>query len=194
MKNAAANLARPRLITLSIVACAWLVAGCATLSERDCRAAQWTDIGFRDGRHGRPEDRIVEHAKACSKYAITPDRTSYLEGRVAGLQQYCTRRSGLQVGQAGGSYSSVCSPEVEQEFLAGFDMGHEIYEARERLDYVQSEISRVETKLESKELSEDARTALTSQRIALEGERGAAQEVLRRLEWNVRQIQADRGT
>jgi predicted nucleic acid-binding Zn-ribbon protein len=70
--------------------------------------------------------------------------------------------------------------------LLGFGLGHELYEARERLDNVESRISRVEKKLESEEISEDARKAFTSERIALEGERGAAQERLRRLEWEAR--------
>jgi hypothetical protein len=176
------------LIPFVFVAYASIVAGCATLSESDCRAAQWSDIGFRDGRSGRPEDRIAEHTKACAKYEIAPDRVAYFEGREAGLQQYCTRRSGFQVGRYGGSYENVCSREEEREFLAGFGLGHSIYEAHGRLDDVDAQISRLEKQLESEELSDDARKALTRERIALEGERGGAEERLRRLEWEARSM------
>lgn len=188
MRAAKASQIRVRIVAASMVLWAALISGCATLTESDCRGAQWTDIGFRDARHARPEDRFAEHAKACSKYGVAPDHGAYFEGRKAGLQQYCTRRSGLQVGQAGESYENVCSAPNEQEFLVGFNVGHELYEARKRLEEVKVGIRRIEEGLRAKELSDDERRALVQRRIELEGERGAMQEALRRLESEVRQM------
>ena len=43
-----------------------LLAGCASLSEGDCRSASWEDIGYRDGVKGTGPDRAQDHASACA--------------------------------------------------------------------------------------------------------------------------------
>ena len=82
--------------------------GCASLSQKECAAADWYSIGVRDGANGRGEEYLAEHAKACAELDITPDRERWLDGRDRGLERYCTTRNGYRVGEVGGSYNGVC--------------------------------------------------------------------------------------
>ena len=51
-----------------------LQTGCATLSKSECRAADWYDIGIRDGASGRHEEYIIEHATACERVGVAIDQ------------------------------------------------------------------------------------------------------------------------
>ena len=50
-----------------------LLAGCASMSEDQCRRADWLERGQRDGRNGENPYRIDDHRKACGKVGIVPD-------------------------------------------------------------------------------------------------------------------------
>ena len=43
------------------------LAGCATLSETECRTGDWGQIGYNDGSVGNKRDIIGEHDKACAR-------------------------------------------------------------------------------------------------------------------------------
>ena len=43
-----------------------LLASCATLSEEECRAADWYQIGVNDGAEGRATDYVESHRRACA--------------------------------------------------------------------------------------------------------------------------------
>ena len=87
-------------LTLTLSALA-LLGGCTSLSESECRGSDWYDVGFRDGRLGRPEDNINQHVKACAEYSIAPHRQRYRDGRFAGLESCCTSQKGLAFGRLG---------------------------------------------------------------------------------------------
>ena len=53
-----------------------LLAGCATLSERECRDQDWYGIGADDGFDGAPASTIEDHRKACTEYGIEPAEAS----------------------------------------------------------------------------------------------------------------------
>jgi hypothetical protein len=157
--------------------------GCASLSESECRMSDWYDIGFRDGRHGQPPDRINEHVKACAKHGTSPERERYLDGHFAGLASYCTPHNGLAVGRSGHAYHGVCATQDERSFMAGYSLGHSLHRARGRLYAINSEISSVESRLKDKETTEEDRAVAIFRRVQLEGERGAANAEVNRLEW-----------
>jgi Protein of unknown function (DUF2799) len=157
--------------------------GCATLSEGECRMGDWFDIGFRDGRQGRPADRITDHVKACAEYGTPPDRERYLDGHFAGLGSYCTAHNGLALGRAGRSYHGVCATHDERAFMSGYSLGNSLHRAHVRLDSIIDEIASVEATLKDKESSDEERDAAIYRRVQLEGERGAAAEEVDRLEF-----------
>ena len=177
-----------RLAPLPLLLAALSLGGCATLNESECLNASWSDIGYRDGRTGHSPDRISDHTEACQKYGVAPDRKDYLAGRDEGLVQYCTRHNGFEVGLANGSYEGVCATMNERAFIEGFNKGKALYEARARLDQVESEIARVDEKRDEKGLSDEVRDELIDQRIRLEGKRVAAREQVERLEYETQRF------
>ena len=74
-----APAARAGLVAALLAALA--AGGRATLSEDECRSADWNQIGRRDGLRGSPAARLEEHIGACSKLGIRPDAAQYTAGR-----------------------------------------------------------------------------------------------------------------
>lgn len=160
---------RLALIPLLLVATA--LAGCATLSEKECRVADWYDIGVRDGAAGYGEERLIEHSKACADVDVSPDRARWAAGREAGLERYCTTDRGLWVGRNGGEYAGVCGPETEDSFLRGYRLGQEIADVRGRIDALTTDIDRLDDKLDDEKLSKDERRHLRVLLVGYELER-----------------------
>lgn len=128
------------LAAASLLAAA-LLAGCATGMDRNqCVAADWRTIGYEDGLHGFPADRIGAHRVACSKFQVAPDLAAYTEGRQRGLVEYCQPKNGFRVGLHGGGYANVCSGPTEQSFVNGYQWGRQIYQARSELHSNQSRL------------------------------------------------------
>jgi Protein of unknown function (DUF2799) len=112
-----------------------LLAGCATgMDKNQCVAADWRTIGYEDGLHGFPADRIGAHRVACSRFQVAPDLAAYTEGRQRGLVEYCQPKNGFRVGLHGGGYANVCSGPTEQSFVNGYQWGRQIYDARSELN------------------------------------------------------------
>jgi hypothetical protein len=144
------------LPALAVVA---TLTGCASLSERECRNADWYAIGTRDGRNGADAGRIAEHEKACAELGIQPDRTQWAAGRADGLAAYCTPRRGFDVGESGGVYGGVCGPETEPAFLRAYDLGRELADARARLETIDRELAYLDRALADAERRGDAQAA-----------------------------------
>ncbi len=126
----------PRSIAVrasSIVVAAALSACATGMGKNECAVADWRTIGYEDGLHGYPADRIGAHRVACAKYQVTPNLAAYTEGRQRGLIEYCQPGNGFRVGLHGGGYANVCSGPTEQSFVNGYQWGRQIHEARSEL-------------------------------------------------------------
>ena len=75
--------------TLGMLAIAALLGGCASLSEEECRNADWGRLGHQDGAAGYPESRLAEHAEACAKIGIRPMGDIWRAGWDRGVLLYC---------------------------------------------------------------------------------------------------------
>jgi hypothetical protein len=63
----------------SVLIATLLLAGCAGLSEEDCRSADWYVMGYRDARYRiTPQDRIL--SPQCERYGLKIDQARYLQG------------------------------------------------------------------------------------------------------------------
>jgi hypothetical protein len=150
-----------RYITLGLLLLAGLLqTGCATLSKSECRAADWYDIGIRDGASGRHEEYIIEHAQACERVGVAPDRERWLAGRERGLERYCTASTGYRVGLNGGSYSDVCFANGEFEFRRGFEVGSKIHAVTARIDDLERQSRDIEARLRRADLPRDDKAYL----------------------------------
>lgn len=162
--------------------------GCATLSENECRGADWESIGYRDGSRGYNAGRIADHGEACSEYSISPDRDGYEAGRARGLELFCTVRNGVQYGREGSGYSGACPADLEPDFLEGYDLGRRMHELDQHLSQLQNEIQQVQKELRRKEppLSDSDRDRLLYRLRDLEREYGRSESDLRRVEMRSR--------
>ena len=159
--------------------------GCATLSKNECLEADWFEIGRKDGMIGKPRALFQKHVDACKKHDISPNRNDYYAGRDAGLSIYCTENNGFEQGRRGKRYQYVCPPDLEPEFLNGFNQGREIYKyeskvasLERRLKKIEKQIEDKEKKLHSSKLSDKKRTTIRSEIKSLEVEyRDAVREL-----------------
>jgi hypothetical protein len=158
----------PTLRAVPLLMVAVLLAGCATLSEDQCRRAEWGEIGRRDGADGQRLDRLDEHAKACAKVGVVPDAPLWRAGRDDGLRSYCTAPKGREVGARGGSYSGVCEGAGEQAFQRGFSVGRQIRDLNQLLASNQSERQRALNRLAQKEVPDAERRQLRARLISLD--------------------------
>jgi hypothetical protein len=131
------------VILLGILA----LSGCASLSRNECAAGDWYGIGQRDGANGHPEERFADHAAACVRHGVNPDRRQWLEGRERGLERFCTARHAFDVGASNSSYAGVCAGPGEDDFLHGYRLGKALAEARSRRDHWDHEIHRLNHRL-----------------------------------------------
>jgi hypothetical protein len=188
-----------RLPALSLLLLAALpLGGCASLSKAECRSADWYDIGVRDGASGRQEEHIIEHAEACERVSVAPDRERWLAGRERGLERYCTVSNGLRVGRSGGSYSDVCFANGEFEFLRGFELGGKLHTLDVRIAELERESRDLEARLRRADLPPDAKDhlALSDRERAdlrrrlrgLEFETGYQTRERESLEWRARDL------
>lgn len=134
-----------------------LLAGCATLSETECRGADWYQLGERDGANGHSTSRLDAHTKACAEHAVAPDETQWREGYDAGLPSFCTAENGYRLGRRNGYYEQVCPLDLEREFVDAYDLGRETYEAESQLQALRTEAGRLESRLSDRQLSDEGR-------------------------------------
>jgi hypothetical protein len=113
------------LSTLLLGACA------AKMSKDECRTVDWRTVGYEDGVAGQPGDRIGEHRRACAEYGVTPDLNAYLDGRTAGLREYCQPHNGYRAGANGYAYFDTCPADLAEAFEIAYDEGRALY-VRER--------------------------------------------------------------
>ncbi len=125
-----------------------LLSACASMSPAECRSADWKEVGWQDGRQGRPRAYLEEHREACGKVGITPDSALYMEGRAAGIQAYCTPDNGRNEGRRGRSYGKVCPPELEAGFLEGHRAGYRVYQAEQRVNNLSSQQQAKQSRLD----------------------------------------------
>ena len=125
-----------------------LAGGCATLDKSECREADWTIIGLEDGARGRPLSYIGNHRKACAEYGVKPDLALYERGHADGLRQFCTADNGFRLGRAGRAYHNVCPPEMNGQFLAGYETGRELHALSSDISRMQNDVRVMTTELD----------------------------------------------
>jgi hypothetical protein len=55
-----------------------ILAGCAGLSESECRGADWSELGRRDGSMGI-NWQVDQHAHHCSRFSVKVDEHAYMD-------------------------------------------------------------------------------------------------------------------
>ena len=138
-----------------------VLSGCATLSEGECKTADWHEIGRQDGANGFTRARLHKHSEACSKFNVQPQPDRYFAGREVGLERYCTPRKGFDEGREGNHYRDVCPAELERAFLTAFRKGETIHKIDTNIETVEKDISRKEQQLRNDDTSSEERLDLS---------------------------------
>jgi hypothetical protein len=137
---------------LASLALVGTLSGCASLSKSECLAADWEDIGIRDGANGQPEEYLIQHAKACSKVNVIPDRGAWQHGRERGLERYCVPRRAYQNGEYGSGYNLEQCVRYDQERLTdAWRKGNDVHRISNDLSSIDSQIATIRDQLEKDE-------------------------------------------
>ncbi|RZJ78049.1 MAG: DUF2799 domain-containing protein, partial [Brevundimonas sp.] len=112
-----------------------------TMSEDQCLAGAWGQVGYADGAAGYAMSRLNEHVEACAKYGVAPEEAVYMSARADGLRQYCTPANGFRAGRTGGSYAGVCPAHLERDFLPAFRDGETVHVAYAAVEAAQNAIN-----------------------------------------------------
>jgi len=131
-----------------VIGAGLLLPACATISEEECQAGNWADLGYRDGVNGKARDRIADYVQTCGEYGAGVDRPAYLSSYEEGLTHYCTYDKGFARGQNGSSYNTVCEGPMAVDFRAGYDEGYFEYELRQQYQQFESNIIDFEDELQ----------------------------------------------
>ena len=126
--------------------------GCASLSKDECLAANWEDIGVRDGANGQPEEYLIQHSTACAKVNVAPDRGAWLHGRDKGLERYCVPHRMYNLGEYGSGFDiGICRNFDQERLQDAYDKGREVHRTAGELSSIDGEIRDINTRLEDKD-------------------------------------------
>ncbi|TXR54520.1 DUF2799 domain-containing protein [Reinekea thalattae] len=137
-----------------------VLSGCATLSEDECLTADWYGIGYADAAAGKASSQVASHRKACSKHGVSLDIDDYLSGYDEGLYRFCTRSVGYSKGLDGYDYTGICPSHLENNFMDGYILGSEIYDASREVRSLSSQLSNQDNKINELEDNIAAKTTL----------------------------------
>jgi hypothetical protein len=150
--------------------------GCASLSKNECLAANWEDIGVRDGANGRPEEYLIQHSTACAKVNVVPDRGAWLHGRERGLERFCVPHRAYQIGEHGGHFDSGICRNFDQERLqVAWKKGRDVHRLGSELAAIDTEMRQISATLERKDLENKERERLAFRLGILVAQRVEAQ-------------------
>ncbi|MCF6220183.1 MAG: DUF2799 domain-containing protein [Robiginitomaculum sp.] len=134
--------------SILVIGVGMLLPACASISESECQAGNWADLGYRDGVNGKSRSRIADYVETCGEYGAGVDRSAYLSSYEAGLTYYCTYDKGFERGKDGSSYNAVCDGPMAVDFRAGYDAGYGEYELRQRYEKYEEDIADSEKELQ----------------------------------------------
>jgi len=163
---------------------AGLLSACATMTPQECKVADWSEVGLRDGLAGEPLSQLGERVKDCAEAGVKVNTDQYLRGRQQGLQGYCQLDNATRLGLAGKSYEGVCPAMVDGEFRRRRDLGYEVYEARNQLRSLESRRHDLERRLREA-TKDDERRRLRDELSMLDQRYARARDRQRDAEWSL---------
>ncbi len=167
------------LVKLLVPVMLLTMSGCASLSKKECMAADWEDVGIRDGANGRPEEYLIQHSTACARVGVAPDRERWLRGREKGLDRFCVPHRAFQAGEYGGGFDAgICRNYDQDRLVFAYEAGRDIYQRTSELTAIDTEMRDIHTALENKELEKKERERLAFRLGVLTVQRVDAQRAL----------------
>jgi hypothetical protein len=142
------QMARRMGAAVVVVAGAWGLGGCASISQEQCRLSDpsaWERLGRSDAQGGNALTRLNKHQEACAKVGVLPDDKAYVRGWSQGVLEYCTPHHAREVGRSGSSGNGqMCPGETGKLFQANWVVGNEIHQAESQVSSLQGDIRNLE--------------------------------------------------
>lgn len=140
---------------------------CASLSEAECRAADWRAIGLDDGAEGRGEARLEAHRRACDGAGVSPDAAAWRAGREAGLRLYCTPARAYSEARAGRDLAEGCTAEELALLAPAFERGESYWRIELEIDRLRGDIREIDRALAAAPRDAPGRGGLYARRSML---------------------------
>ncbi|HSV51066.1 MAG TPA: DUF2799 domain-containing protein [Burkholderiaceae bacterium] len=171
-----------RIIFLALAMAALLaLSACASMTESECKVADWGRVGRDDGARGESDQRIAAYTEDCAKVGVRPNALAYRQGWDVGIQSFCTAGSGWREGSNGNtSKSDRCRGRAgEQAFSHYFHAGLEVHRTVERMRENDRESSRLESQLR-KSTNDDEKRRLRERLRSIDRDQSSLRNVLSR--------------
>lgn len=183
------------VVSILVVGAGVLLPACASISESECQAGNWADIGYKDGVNGKSRAKISDYVQTCGEYGAEVDRRTYLESYETGLTYYCTYDKGFELGKYGSNYNTVCDGPGNSmgaaDFRAGYDEGYIEYELRQKYNLYESDIVDAENEIQDvKDRMADPDIALDEKKRLTKKKKRLVQE-LKDLRWDFRSFKRE---
>ncbi|NHZ95179.1 DUF2799 domain-containing protein [Massilia sp. CCM 8734] len=159
MTIAEATMANRLIGPVAALLVATLMCGCDTMTPDECKLANWSDIGMRDGLAGKTMSTLNEHAKSCSKAGTAVDSASYIAGRERGLHTFCRLENAAPLGLNGSAYAGVCPAPLDFEFRRRHEAGYAVYALRSQVSGLDSRSERLQRRLRDADKDESKQLA-----------------------------------
>ena len=167
-------------VSLALLALgAVLLSGCASMSEEQCRGANWAALGQADARDGDMPQFGADRVTSCVEKGIPGNLAEWQRGWEMGRREVCTPGNAVTWAQRSSDYTpGFCPPDMEPVFLSVYTPARERYRFEKRIRDLQSQIDDRSRKLDdidrqlrrSENQSRDRQNDLRSRRSSLERE------------------------
>lgn len=155
-----ATVAKAGLVGLLI----GLLNGCAAMDQDECAVADWYEVGRTQGEQGRSPKSYKNYVEACSEFSIAVDINAYQEGWDHGIEDYCTRDNGFEVGVQGESYDNNCPHSLSDAFFNAYQLGRAIRSHSERLSDLHAALDKVMDRARKPEVTDEQMGVLRRER------------------------------
>jgi len=126
-----------------------ILSACSSISKEECLAADWYSIGMEDGAKGYDMSRIGNYRKDCAEVGVAPDAEQYSQGRLVGLESFCTYDRGYSEGKRGASNRSVCPPgDLQADFMEGYNAGRYVYDVNQQIRGLERDLADVRKEMD----------------------------------------------
>ena len=118
-----------KLVVLIII----FLASCTTPGPQTCQEADWYELGRQDGAKGLAmEENFHKRVKMCPKTSQQEILTLYINGRNAGLVEYCQPENGYELGKQGSPLKEVCPTDgTKNDFKEFYRKGERVRKLKE---------------------------------------------------------------
>src|SRR5262249_55632086 len=100
----------------------------------------WYEAGRSDGVLGYSIGKLDSYRQRCDSTDAPVKTDAYVNGRDAGLVDFCSATGGLEAGKSGIPYEKVCPENMEPMFLTHYEIGKRIRELENESSYLESRI------------------------------------------------------